>query len=208
MAITLKLNVCVAALCALLVSPQVVAQTAVAPAAVDAAIAAAFAKAPADWQPRLTGDATMQTCSAAANLPSKLDANGIEAREKTAIEYPADGNVMGDWARGEKIAQSGYGLRFTDYPATQANGGNCYACHQMTKAEVSYGTIGPSLLEYGKIRKFTHEDNKAAYEKIYNSHVSLPCSLMPRFGTNKILTIEQIKDVTALLMSPDSPVNR
>ena len=208
MAITLKLNICVAALCALLLGPHVVAQTAVAPAAIDAAIAAAFAKAPAEWQPRLTGDATMQACSAAGNLPSKLDANGIETREKTAIEYPADGNVMGDWARGEKIAQSGYGLRFTDYPATQANGGNCYACHQMTKAEVSFGTIGPSLLEYGKIRKFTLEDNKAAYEKIYNSHVSLPCSLMPRFGTNKILTIEQIKDVTALLMSPDSPVNR
>ena len=208
MVFTLKLNVCVVTLCALLVSQQAVAQTVVSPAAVDAAIATAFAKAPAEWQPRLTGDATMQSCSAVANLPSKLDANGIEAREKTAIEYPADGNVIGDWARGEKIAQSGYGLRFTDYPATQANGGNCYACHQMTKAEVSYGTIGPSLLEYGKIRKFTPEDNKAAYEKIYNSHATLPCSLMPRFGTNKILTIEQIKDVTALLMSPDSPVNK
>jgi L-cysteine S-thiosulfotransferase len=177
-------------------------------AAVDAAIAAAFAKAPTEWQPRLTGDATMQTCSVASNLPAASDAKTIDAREKATIQYPPDGNVIGDWARGEKIAQSGYGLRFTDYPATQPNGGNCYACHQLTKAEVSYGTIGPSLLEYGKIRKFTPEDSKAAYEKIYNSHVSLPCSLMPRFGTNQILTIEQIKDVTALLMSPDSPVNK
>ena len=31
---------------------------------------------------------------------------------------------------------------------------------------------------------------------------------MPRFGANKILTIEQIKDLVALLMSPDSPVNK
>ena len=31
---------------------------------------------------------------------------------------------------------------------------------------------------------------------------------MPRFGTNKILTIEQIKDLVALLMSADSPVNK
>jgi len=31
---------------------------------------------------------------------------------------------------------------------------------------------------------------------------------MPRFGTQGILTIEQIKDVTALLMSKDSPVNK
>ena len=49
---------------------------------------------------------------------------------------------------------------------------------------------------------------KAAYEKIYNSHAAFPCSLMPRLGANKVLTIEQIKDIVALLMSPDSPVNK
>ena len=78
----------------------------------------------------------------------------------------------------------------------------------MTRPEVSYGTIGPSLLAYGKIRKFGEADTKAAYEKIYNSHAAFPCSNMPRFGTNKMLTIEQIKDLVALLMSPDSPVNK
>jgi sulfur-oxidizing protein SoxX len=31
---------------------------------------------------------------------------------------------------------------------------------------------------------------------------------MPRFGSNKVLTIEQIKDLVALVMSPDSPVNK
>ena len=89
----------------------------------------------------------------------------------------------------------------------QVNGGNCYACHQLTKAEVSYGTIGPSLLNYGKIRNFSVADAKAAYEKIYDAQASYPCSNMPRFGTNKVLTIEQIKDAVALLMSPESPVN-
>jgi L-cysteine S-thiosulfotransferase len=176
--------------------------------AINAAVAKAFAKAPADWQSRLTGDDTMKVCSASGNNIDGATSKIIDTRERATIEYPSDGIVLGDWKQGERIAQSGYGLRFTDYPAAQPNGGNCYACHQMTKAEVSYGTIGPSLLEYGKIRKFTAEENKATYEKIYNSHVSLPCSLMPRFGTNKILTVEQIKDVTALLMSPDSPVNK
>ena len=116
--------------------------------------------------------------------------------------------MTGDWKRGEQLAQSGYGLRFTDYPATRVNGGNCYACHQLTKQEVSYGTVGPSLLEYGKIRRFSEMETKAAYEKIYNSHATFPCSLMPRFGANGVLTIEQIKDIVALLMSPESPVNR
>ena len=144
------------------------------PATVDAALKAAFATAPAEWQPRLTGDATMQACSAANNAPSAADAKAISAREVAAVEYPADGRLLGDWTKGEAIAQSGYGLRFTDYPARNPNGGNCYACHQMTKVEVSYGTIGPSLLEYGKIRKFADADTRAAYAKIYNSHAAFP----------------------------------
>jgi sulfur-oxidizing protein SoxX len=182
-------------------------QPAVDPARADAAIKAAFPTAPADWQPRLVPDATMRDCSASRNNPAKAGAEAIQKREQGAIEYPADGNFMGDWKKGERLAQSGYGLRFTDYPPRNPNGGNCYACHQLTKAEVSYGTIGPSLLGYGKLRDFKPDDIKAAYEKIYNSQAAFACSNMPRFGTNKILTIEQIKDLVALLMSPDSPVN-
>lgn len=178
------------------------------PAKVDAAMKDAFAKAPADWQPRLTGDETMRECSAHRNAPPAALAKTIRARERATIKYPDDGKLVGDWKKGEALAQSGYGLRFTDYPPRQANGGNCYACHQLTKAEISYGTVGPTLLEYGKIRKFAEADTKAAYEKIYNGHAAFPCSLMPRFGTNGVLTIDQIKDLTALLMSPDSPVNK
>jgi sulfur-oxidizing protein SoxX len=115
---------------------------------------------------------------------------------------------MGEWQKGERLAQSGYGLRFTDYPARGPNGGNCYACHQMTVQEVSYGTLGPSLLNYGKLRNFGEAEIKAAYEKIYNSQAAQACSNMPRFGSNNVLTIDQIKDLVALLMSPDSPVNK
>ena len=181
---------------------------AVDPTRVDAAIKAAFPTAPADWAPRLTPDETMKQCSAHENSPPKAIAVAIQKREMASIEYPADGKFLGDWKNGEKFAQSGYGLRFTDYPPKQVNGGNCYACHQLTKQEVSYGTVGPSLLGYGKLREFKSAEVKAAYEKIYNSHAAFPCSLMPRFGANKVLTIDQIKDIVALLMSPDSPVNK
>ena len=141
--------------------------------------------------------------------PASITAtSAIRKREQATIVYPPDNNFIGDWKKGERLAQSGYGLRFTDYPPRQANGGNCYACHQLTKAEVSYGTLGPNLSEYGKLRDFTPEAVKAAYEKIYNSHAAFPCSTMPRFGANKVLTIEQIKDLVALIMSPDSPVNK
>jgi sulfur-oxidizing protein SoxX len=181
---------------------------AVDPARADAAMKSAFPTAPADWQSRLVPDETMRQCSAHRNSPPKAVADAIREREKATIVYPADGKLVGDWKKGEEAAQSGYGQRFTDYPARRANGGNCYACHQMTKVEVSYGTLGPPLLQYGKIRNFSESDTKAVYDKIYNSHAAFPCSNMPRFGSNKILTVEQIKDLVALVMSPDSPVNK
>jgi sulfur-oxidizing protein SoxX len=178
------------------------------PARVDATIKSAFPTAPADWQPRLTPDETMQQCSASNNTPSASQFKAIQARAKASIQYPPDGKFVGNWKKGEALAQSGYGLRFTDTAKGRVNGGNCYACHQITRQEVSYGTIGPSLLQYGKNRNFSDADAKSVYEKIYNPHATFPCSLMPRFGTNKVLTIEQIVDIVALLMSPDSPANK
>jgi sulfur-oxidizing protein SoxX len=195
------------ALCLGFVGAAAVAQS-VARSRVDGAIRAAFPEAPADWAGRLDQDETLQVCSATRNIPSAAQASAIAAREGARIKYPADGNLMGDWKKGEALAQNGYGMRFTDYPATRPNGGNCYACHQMTLAEVSYGTIGPSLYAYGKNRNFSADSVKATYEKIYDAHADFPCSLMPRFGANGVLTIEQIKDLVALVMSPDSPVNK
>lgn len=174
----------------------------------DDAIKAAFANAPDDWKDRLMPDETMKQCSAYKNNPPAAVAAQIQKAAKASIKYPDDGKFMGDWKKGEAIAQSGYGMRFTDYPPQRASGGNCYACHQLAPKELSYGTIGPSLLNYGKLKEFKEEAVKAVYERIYNSHATLPCSNMPRLGANGVLTIDQIKDVVALLMSPESPVNK
>ena len=106
------------------------------------------------------------------------------------------------------LAQSGYGGRFTDYPPRAENGGNCYACHQLDAKELSFGTLGPSLFEYGKNRKFAEAEVKAVYERIYNPQAAIPCGNMPRLGASKFLSVEQIKDLVALLMSPESPVNK
>lgn len=175
---------------------------------VDAAVKASWPKVEPDWQTRLVPDETMQSCSQYHNTPPRGVADAIRAREKATIRYPADGKLMGDWKKGERIAQSGYGQRFTDYPPRSENGGNCYACHQLDPREVSFGTVAPSLLAYGTNRKFAEAEIKAVYDKIYNSHASFPCSNMPRFGSNGVLTLEQIKDLVALVMSPESPVNK
>src|SRR2546430_17521587 len=98
------------------------AQQKVDPARADAAIKSAFPTAPADWAARLTGDETMQQCSAARNSPGKDVSEAIQKRERDSIVYPPDNNFIGDWRKGEALAQSGYGLRFTDHPPRQANG--------------------------------------------------------------------------------------
>jgi sulfur-oxidizing protein SoxX len=195
---------------ALLCAGSAVAQqkAGVDPALVDKAIETSWATAASDWQSRLAQDETQKACTQYRNSPPKDVAAAIVAREQAAIVYPADGKLMGDWKNGEKLAESGYGGRFTDYPARQPNGGNCYACHQLAKAQVSYGTLGPSLNEYGKIRKYSEADIKAVYERIYNPHAAIPCANMPRLGASKFLTIDQIRDLVAYVMAPDSPVNK
>ena len=173
----------------------------------EAAVKEMFKSAPPDWQPRTVQDETQRICSEKRNHPAAIEAEKIKARELATIAYPADGGVLGDWTNGEKIAQSGVGGQFSDNPAAP-KGGNCYACHQMAPPEVNYGTLGPSLAGYGKARNFELAAAKAAYAKVFNAQSVQPCSIMPRFGTNKFLTVEQLKDVTAYLMSPDSPVNK
>jgi L-cysteine S-thiosulfotransferase len=175
---------------------------------VDDVIKSSWATATPEWQARLSQDETQKACSQYRNAPPKAVADAILAREKAAIQYPPDGKLMGDWKKGEQLAQSGYGGRFTDYPPRAENGGNCYACHQMDGKELSFGTLGPSLREYGKIRKYAEADVKAVYERIYNPHATIPCANMPRMGTSGFLTIDQIKDLVAFVMSPESPVNK
>jgi sulfur-oxidizing protein SoxX len=152
-------------------------------------------------------DESQKVCSETRNEPTTAQFDQILAREKANVVMPADGKVLGDWKRGQQVAQRGTGGQFSDAPGT-FQGGNCYACHQLSKAELSFGTLGPSLLEYGKARNFSEEDAKQAYAKIYNAQSVAPCSMMPRFGHTKFLTEQQIKDVTAYLFDRESPVNK
>jgi len=177
------------------------------PAVVEKVIAATWTKVKEGWEDRIKQDETQAACSKYRNVPPADVANAILEREKATLVFPADGNFIGDWKEGEKIAQSGFGGRWNDKPET-VNGGNCYACHQMRADELSYGTLGPSLLGYGKDRNFDPAEVKVAYAKIYNAQAALPCSQMPRFGYHKFLSEQQIKDVVALLFAKDSPVNK
>jgi sulfur-oxidizing protein SoxX len=156
---------------------------------------------------RLNQSELQKVCTETANNPPKDVRERLEKAALAAVKYPADGNWLGDFKQGERIAQTGVGMQWSDQPNTPA-GGNCYACHQLSKAEISYGNIGPSLNAYGKLRGYTEETKKYTWAKIWNTHSYNACSSMPRFGDAGILTEQQIKDVMALLLDPASPVNK
>lgn len=165
----------------------------------------------------LDTDETNKVCSAADVAGKPLDesaAKAIETLNLKTVKWPTDGKFLGDWKAGEALAQSGRGMTWTDSAKTP-NGGNCYNCHQITKQEISFGTIGPSLYNYGKLRGVTDPNSPASRQmveytwgKIWNSKAYNACSNMPRAGHMGILTESQIKDIVALLLDPKSPVNQ
>lgn len=159
---------------------------------------------------RLDEDATQAFCSDPLHVSdagSARQREKIEAENMATIKWPAAGNFLGDWKEGEKIAQSGRGLTSTDKAGTP-NGGNCYNCHQISPKEISFGTIGPSLLHYGKLRGSGEETLRYTWGRIYNAKAYNACSNMPRAGHMGILTEEQIRHIMALLLDPQSPVNQ
>ena len=166
---------------------------------------------------RLLQDASNAECSASVGKSlSEARTKAIEAANLASIKMPANGQLIGDWKEGERLAQNGRGMTWTDASAaTSANGGNCYNCHQISKAEISFGTLGPSLYQYGKIRGVTDPASTAAkpivdytWGKIYNAKAYNACSGMPRFGHGGMLDEKQMKDLMALLLDPQSPVNQ
>ncbi|MBS4095716.1 MAG: sulfur oxidation c-type cytochrome SoxX [Sulfuricella sp.] len=157
---------------------------------------------------RIHEDDLQALCNKYSNTPPEKAAAKMMAAQLKTVKYPADGQLMGDWKVGEKIAQSGKGFTWTDEPGIPV-GGNCYNCHQISPKEISYGTLGPSLFNFGKLRGGpTPEMQKYAYSKIYNSKSYNTCSNMPRFGHVGALNEGQIKDLVALLLDPESPVNK
>lgn len=164
-----------------------------------------------------TIDETNRACAEAdvAGKPLAPErAKAIEALNFKTIQWPIDGKYIGDWKKGEALAQSGRGLTWTD-AANTPNGGNCYNCHRLDPKEISFGTIGPSLYQYGKLRGVTDPNSAAAkpiveytWGKIWNSKAYNACSNMPRAGHAGIVTPAQVADLMALLLDPKSPVNQ
>jgi sulfur-oxidizing protein SoxX len=183
-------------------------------AKVDKLVADSFKPGEGQDLSRLVQDETQKICSITRNNPSAAQAAAINAREAANIKYPASGKMMGDWKNGEKLVKAGFGMRIGNIEPDKAdrqkggNGGNCYACHALDPKEVAAGNLGPSLTGYGALRGSSEEIVKYTYDKLYNTQATVACSNMPRIGHNGILTPEQVADVTAYLVSPESSLNQ
>ncbi len=99
--------------------------------------------------------------------------------EKVDLQGPHNGNAE----NGKKIAMN-----------TQR--GNCWACH-ILPGDTQGGTGGPPLLNVGA---WGYSD-AYLYQQIYDRRVANPDTVMPPYGTNGVLSDQDIRDIVAYLQS-------
>lgn len=156
----------------------------------------------------------LQVACSREDATNKATLAHIEAEQAKTIKPPSDGRYLGDWKSGERIALDGRGMTWTDKSLTspnndgKGNGGGCYNCHELGHHELAFGTIGPSLKDYAKTRGNSKEVIEYTWARLYNAKSFNACSLMPRNGDSGLLTEQQIKDLMAFLLDPNSSVNK
>ena len=162
---------------------------------------------------RLKQDELQKICSKLKGEAIDGDtADKVTELAAKSMVYPEGGIKLGDWKKGQALVSNAFGFRVgnrVDDHSKGETGGFCMNCHQLEEAMVDRsGTLGPSLIGYGASRGMDEDVKKQTYEVIYNPHVLFPCSNMPRFGANGLLTQEKIADIMAYLLDPESPVNK
>jgi len=160
---------------------------------------------------RLTQDRSQQICSKVGDEKLTPDESAeVIKLARASMRYPASGKYVGNWKHGDALAHDGAGDRIQGgkLESRKENGGLCQNCHALAPGEVNVGNVGPSLTGYGAQRGSAEAMAKYTYEKIYNAWAYFPCSNMPRLGANGHLTPDQVADLTAFLIDPQSPVNK
>lgn len=76
------------------------------------------------------------------------------------------------------------------------NRGNCLACHAMRGGD-QMGTRGLDLRQFGT----TARSDAEAFAMVYDMRTLNPETLMPPFGTNEVLSEQDIRDIVAFLQS-------
>ena len=152
-------------------------------------------------------DGVQRVCTETHNQPPAELAKSLEADQMKTIAFP-EGSLIGDWKRGERIAQSGRGMTWTDTAGRRRTAAAATTATSSRRRRSRTARIGPSLAGFGKKRGSGPEVQRYVYGKIYNAKAYNVCSQMPRLGHSGTLTEQQIKDLVGLLLDPASPVNQ
>lgn len=102
---------------------------------------------------------------------------------RTPQKVSLSGPLNGDPAKGKEIAMN-----------TQR--GNCWACHALP-GDAQPGSGGPPLLNIGT---WGYSDAHI-YQQIWDRRAVNPNTIMPPYGTNGVLSDQDIRDITAYLQS-------
>ena len=96
-----------------------------------------------------------------------------------AVEYP----IQGDAEKGKKLAFD------------RSRGGSCVACHVMGASTPSLpGNVGPDLSAIGAQRP-----DEWLFGYVWDARNTNPETVMPPWGTNKLFSADEIKDIVAFL---------
>lgn len=99
--------------------------------------------------------------------------------QKVALAAPLNGD-----------AEKGKGL------AMNTQKGNCWACHALP-GDAQPGSGGPSFIGFGKLGY----DDAYVYQQIWDRRATNPQTIMPPYGTNGVLSEQEIRDIAAFLQS-------
>lgn len=106
-----------------------------------------------------------------------------KAATRRPVQKSLAGPLNGNPEKGRQIAQA-------------RDRGNCLACHVMPGGSQP-GSRGPDLSHFGSTGRSAAE----AYAMVWDMRTVNPETLMPPFGTNEILTDQELRDVVAFLLS-------
>jgi L-cysteine S-thiosulfotransferase len=110
-----------------------------------------------------------------------LPCGSIPTRAPRMVEAPT--GLKGDPDRGRALAHD-------------RRKGNCLTCHIM-QGGTQPGTVGPDLSRYGTWGRTEGE----TYARIFDPRAFLPHTAMPPFGTNELLTEQEVMDIVIYLQN-------
>jgi sulfur-oxidizing protein SoxA len=105
-----------------------------------------------------------------------------DTRGPRPVQTKRGSATSGDPAVGKRLAQSD-------------DKGRCLNCHVLDKDGVLAGDVGPNLSTYGTWGR----SEAITFQRVWDARAHNPNTIMPPFGTNELLSEQEVTDIVAYL---------